>query len=251
MSVTSEIAAAAFFIVINEIMRQRSAALYRLLFGDIYMIPQITTDDFSLGYSPEKIYFTSDLHLFHTNIIKYCNRPFEYSAEGCTKMNEFILKKFDALPEDCLIWNFGDVFLNLRLGNDRIMQDIMRMKKNRKLCLILGNHDFGARKKPFPNYIEYFKYLGFDAIYKEPLQYGNYVFSHEPVFLEKDSDLVNFHGHTHEKMVSEDYFLNEYNKSFPHKKVNPKQYKNSCMDANDFQILKWEDIIKACGYDYV
>lgn len=238
MSVTSEIAAAAFFIVINEIMRQRSAALYRLLFGDIYMIPQITTDDFSLGYSPEKIYFTSDLHLFHTNIIKYCNRPFEYSAEGCTKMNEFILKKFDALPEDCLIWNFGDVFLNLRLGNDRIMQDIMRMKKNRKLCLILGNHDFGARKKPFPNYIEYFKYLGFDAIYKEPLQYGNYVFSHEPVFLEKDSDLVNFHGHTHEKMVSEDYFLNEYNKSFPHKKVNPKQYKNICMDANDFQILK-------------
>lgn len=251
MSVTSEIAAAAFFIVINEIMRQRSAALYRLLFGDIYMIPQITTDDFSLGYSPEKIYFTSDLHLFHTNIIKYCNRPFEYSAEGCTKMNEFILKKFDALPEDCLIWNFGDVFLNLRLGNDRIMQDIMRMKKNRKLCLILGNHDFGARKKPFPNYIEYFKYLGFDAIYKEPLQYGNYVFSHEPVFLEKDSDLVNFHGHTHEKMVSEDYFLNEYNKSFPHKKVNPKQYKNICIDANDFQILKWEDIIKACGYDYV
>ena len=215
------------------------------------MITQITTDDFSLGYSPEKIYLTSDLHLFHINIIKYCNRPFEYSAEGCTKMNEFILKKFDALPEDYLIWNFGDVFLNLRLGNDRIMQDIMRMKKNRKLCLILGNHDFGARKKPFPNYIEYFKYLGFDAIYKEPLQYGNYVFSHEPVFLEKDSGLVNFHGHTHEKMVSEDYFLNEYNKSFPHKKINPKQYKNICMDANDFQILKWEDIIKACGYDYV
>ena len=52
-------------------------------------------------------------------------------------------------------------------------------------------------------------------------------------------------------MVSEDYFLCEYNKSFPHKKVNPEQYKNICMDANDFQILKWEDIIKACGYDNV
>ena len=215
------------------------------------MITQITTDDFSLGYSPEKIYLTSDLHLFHINIIKYCNRSFEYSAEGYTKMNGFILKKFDALPEDCLIWNFGNVFLNLRLGNDRIMQDIMRMKKNRKMCLILGNHDFRARKKPFPNYIEYFKYLGFDAIYKGPLQYGNYVFSHEPVFIEKESGLINIHGHTHNKMVSEDYFLCEYNKSFPHKKVNPEQYKNICMDANDFQILKWEDIIKACGYDNV
>ena len=120
------------------------------------MSTQITADDFFSGYSPDQIYLTSDLHLFHTNIIKYCNRPFEYSAEGCAQMNEFILKRFDALPEDCLIWNFGDVFLNLRLENERIMHDIMRMKKNRKMCLILGNHDYRARKKPFPIYIEYF-----------------------------------------------------------------------------------------------
>lgn len=33
------------------------------------------------------------------------------------------------------------------------------MKKNRKICLILGNHDFKARKKPFPNYIEYFNFF--------------------------------------------------------------------------------------------
>lgn len=152
------------------------------------MIAQITSDEFFSGYSPEQIYLTSDLHLFHTNIIKYCNRPFEYSAEGCVQMNEFILKNFDALPEDCLIWNFGDVFLNLRLENGRIM--------------------------------------------------------HEPVFIEKENDLVNIHGHTHNKMVTEDYFFSEYNKSFPHKKVNPEQYKNICMDANDFQILKWKEIIK-------
>ncbi len=207
------------------------------------MITQITADDFFLGYSPEQIFLTSDLHLFHTNIIKYCNRPFEYTANGCSQMNEFILKKFDALPENCLIWNFGDVFLNLRLENERIMHDIMRMKKNRKMCLILGNHDFRARKKPFSNYIEYFKYLGFDEVYKGPLQFGNYIFSHEPVFIEKESGLINIHGHTHEKMVTEDYFFSEYNKSFPHKKVNSEQYKNICMDANDFQILKWEEIM--------
>lgn len=92
---------------------------------------EITAVYFFLGYLPEQIYLTSDLHLFHTNIIKYCNRPFEYSAEGCAQMNEFILKKFDTLPDNCLIWNFGDVFLNLRLKNEKIMHDIMRMKKNR------------------------------------------------------------------------------------------------------------------------
>ena len=107
-----------------------------------------------MGYTPEQTYITSDLHLYHTNIIKYCNRPFEYSSKGCAEMNEFILKKFDELPEDCLIWNFGDVYLNLHLEESKIMNDIMRMKKNRKMNLILGNHDFRAKKKPFPNYGE-------------------------------------------------------------------------------------------------
>lgn len=87
------------------------------------MIAQITSDEFFSGYSSEQIYLTSDLHLFHTNIIKYC------------------------------------------------------------------------------------KYLGFDQVYKGPLQFRNYIFSHEPVFIEKESDLVNIHGHTHDKMVTEDYFF--------------------------------------------
>lgn len=207
------------------------------------MITQITTDDFSLGYSPEKIYLTSDLHLFHINIIKYCNRPFEYSAEGCTKMNEFILKKFDALPEDCLIWNLGDVFLNLRIEDSRIMNDIMRIKKNRKMNLILGNHDLRAKKKPFSNYIEYFEHLGFDKVYKGALDSENIIFSHEPVFIDSETSLVNVHGHTHDSMVSEDYFLGEYNKSFPKEKVNPGQYINVCMDATNFRIMTFEEIL--------
>ena len=96
-------------------------------------------------------------------------------------MNEFILKKFDALPEDCLIWNLGDIFLNLRIEASRIMNDIMRMKKNRKMNLILGNHDFRARKKPFSNYIEYFEHLGFDKVYKGTLGCENIIFETQPV----------------------------------------------------------------------
>ena len=116
---------------------------------------QLSEEDFLQGYSPDNIFITSDLHLFHTNIIVYCNRPFEYSAMGCSQMNEFILKKFDTLPDDCFIWNFGDVYLNIHLEHSKIMNDIMRMKKNRKMCLILGNHDFSNDKKPFKNYIDF------------------------------------------------------------------------------------------------
>lgn len=208
------------------------------------MIKEITKEDFFSGYPPEKVYITSDLHLFHTNIIQYCNRPFEFSPKGCSEMNEFILKRFDELPEDCLIWNLGDVYLNLHLEESKIMNDMMRMKKNRKMCLILGNHDLRAKKKPYPNYVEYFKHLGFDEVYKGPLQLENMIFSHEPVLIESGSGLINIHGHIHEKKVTEEYFLGEHNDMYPKKKVNPENYINVCMDANDFRILKLNEILK-------
>lgn len=214
----------------------------KLILENKEMIKQITKEEFFLGYPPEKVYVTSDLHLFHTNIIQYCNRPFEFSSKGCSEMNEFILKKFDELPEDCLIWNLGDVYLSLRLEESKIMNDVMRMKKNRKMCLILGNHDFRVKKKPFSNYVNFFKHLGFDKVYNAPLQFENFIFSHEPVYIEKGSNLINIHGHTHNVMVPEDYFLGEYNDMYPKAKIEPKNYRNACMDANAFQLLKWNEI---------
>ena len=205
---------------------------------------QLSDEDFLQGYPLEKIYITSDLHLYHTNIIKYCNRPFDYSENGCLEMNEFLLKKFDALPEDCLIWNFGDVYLNRLLEHSKIMNTVLRMKKNRKMCLILGNHDCMANKKPYKNYKEYFQFLGFDKVYKGPFQYKNYIFSHEPVLISEKSVLINIHGHTHDKFVSEEYFLSDYNKRYKKEKINPKQYINICVDANNFELLLLQDLLE-------
>ena len=118
------------------------------------------------------------------------------------------------------------------------------MKKNRKMCLILGNHDFRNDKKPFKNYVEFYEYLGFDKVYKGPLQLRNYILSHEPVLLEEKNELLNIHGHTHQYFVKEDYFISDYNKQFPKQKVDPGRYKNVCMDANNFELLKLSDVMK-------
>jgi calcineurin-like phosphoesterase family protein len=200
--------------------------------------------DIFQGYAPENVFILSDLHLFHTNVIKYVERPFEFSALGCKEMNEYLLSQFETLPENCLVWNLGDVLLNRHVSEGEAMSTILRMKKNRKLNLILGNHDFQCDKGQHKNYIEYFTSLGFDEVYNKPIIFDDkYILSHEPVFIPEDRDFINIHGHTHHRFVKEDFFLSEYNKSFPKKKVNPKAYINVCMDANDLKIHCLRDLI--------
>ena len=200
--------------------------------------------DILQGYEPENVFILSDLHLFHTNVIKYVERPFEFSALGCKKMNEYLLAQFEKLPENCLIWNLGDVLLNRHISEGEIMSTIWRTKKNRKLNLILGNHDFQCEKGDHDTFIDYFTSLGFDEVYIRPIIFENkYILSHEPIFIPEDRDFINLHGHTNNRLVNEDFFLSEYNKSFPQKKVNPKSYINVCVDANDLKIHCLRDLI--------
>ena len=82
-------------------------------------------------------------------------------------------------------------------------------------------------------------------MYNRPIIFDDkYILSHEPVFIEKGSGYINLHGHTHDRFVQEDFFLSEYNKKYPKKKVDPENYINVCMDANNFQILKLKDLIE-------
>ena len=90
------------------------------------------------------IYFTSDLHLGHKNIIKYCQRPYN-EDEVSTRMVEDILKMFDDLPSGSTIYNLGDLWLSgfiFHKGFDGLKEIVTRMKSNNKrLILVLGNHD--------------------------------------------------------------------------------------------------------------
>jgi calcineurin-like phosphoesterase family protein len=79
------------------------------------------------------IYFTSDLHIFHTNIIKYCNRPYSSVEE----MNEALVNNWNKVidPEDT-IYCLGDFSMAARpieTFTPRLMG---------KKYLVCGNHDF-------------------------------------------------------------------------------------------------------------
>jgi calcineurin-like phosphoesterase family protein len=85
-------------------------------------------------FNKDKLWFTSDLHAYHENIIKYCSRPFKNALE----MNEKLIQNWNELvqvDDDIII--AGDF---IHSGNLELIQDFIS-KLNGKIWLVYGNHD--------------------------------------------------------------------------------------------------------------
>jgi calcineurin-like phosphoesterase family protein len=102
------------------------------------------------------IYFTSDTHFGHRNIIEYCNRPFR-SSDGQPDvyyMDRELIKRWnDVVTPDDTVYHLGDVIM----GERGRLPQILRNLSGRKI-LIRGNHDKGAEKM-----LE----AGFDEVHSE------------------------------------------------------------------------------------
>jgi calcineurin-like phosphoesterase family protein len=79
------------------------------------------------------IFFTSDLHYGHANIIRYCNRPFKTVEE----MNETLIKNYNSRvgPQDTCYFIGDFCFMDRKDG-----ENIVRRLNGNK-TLIKGNHD--------------------------------------------------------------------------------------------------------------
>lgn len=80
-----------------------------------------------------KVFFTSDTHFGHSNIFKYCQRPFN-SAEH---MDEVLINNWNEVvsPQD-IVFHLGDFCF----GSDKEWIKILQRLNGTKY-LILGNHD--------------------------------------------------------------------------------------------------------------
>ena len=98
-----------------------------------------------------KIFFTSDHHFGHKNIIKFCNRPFESIDE----MNEELISRWNAKvgPND-EVYHLGD----FALCTTNEFTDIIG-RLNGIIYLIGGNHDGTAmsNRKVFKWIKDYFE----------------------------------------------------------------------------------------------
>lgn len=85
-------------------------------------------------------YYTSDLHLDHTNILEYEHRPYKTIEEMNLGLIDNINK---TVTEKDHLWILGDFTLRITRGRvERFVQMINTPHKH----LIIGNHDYFAGK---------------------------------------------------------------------------------------------------------
>ena len=98
-----------------------------------------------LDSSKQEIWFTSDTHWGHKNIIKLCNRPFQNVEE----MNEVLIENWNkVVSKDDTVFHLGD----FAFGGSSVWNSIIP-RLNGHINLIIGNHD---RKNLRQRYMSYF-----------------------------------------------------------------------------------------------
>ena len=145
------------------------------------------------------IYFTSDTHFGHHNIIEYCSRPFENVED----MDYKLIKNWNKVIKDK-----DDIFIlgDFSFYHDKVKNKEILDKLKGKKHLILGNHDYD-NVVPKECFIEI-------VPYKELKYNKNFlVLSHYPILSwnKKHRDSIHLFGHVHNDNLGEYEKQNCYN----------------------------------------
>lgn len=169
------------------------------------------------------IYFISDTHFNHANIIKYCNRPFKTIQE----MNEAIIKNWNSIVTSTdIIYHLGD----LALGRKEQIENIIN-KLNGKKYIVRGNHDRLGVKT--------YEELGFNVLKNAPIELEEYkiLLSHIPVPDKQiPKGFINLHGHMHDKK------LYECIEKYDSKLYSIEKHINISCDVTDFRPISLQEI---------
>lgn len=128
-------------------------------------------------YDGNKVYFTSDTHFNHENIIRFCHRPFK----DVEVMNETLIANWNSVVgSDDDVFHLGDFCLGGAAEWTKILDRL-----NGKIHLIVGNHDLKNLRQGFINrfdevvmqrhiviekhsiYLNHYPFLCFSGAYKD------------------------------------------------------------------------------------
>lgn len=114
-------------------------------------------------FDGNRVFFTSDTHFNHTNIIRFCNRPFK----DVSHMNETIISNWNrVVGSEDIVFHLGDFCLG---GSAEWINVLNRL--NGKIYLISGNHDIKNLRQ---NYTKYFEHIAM-KMYNKRVYYENFM----------------------------------------------------------------------------
>ena len=98
-------------------------------------------------FDGDKVFFTSDTHFYHSNIINFCGRPFK----NVEVMNETLIANWNSVvgPDD-IVFHLGDFCL----GGSAEWTNILNRLKG-KIYLIVGNHDIKNLRQGYYSHFEH------------------------------------------------------------------------------------------------
>ena len=141
------------------------------------------------------IFFTSDTHFHHTNVIKYCTRPFttrkgDEIIPDVNWMNREMTRRWnEAVSPLDTVYHLGD----FAMGSSSLLAPTRR-KLNGKIILIKGNHDRS---------VQALLNAGFDQVYNQlnmELDGVKLYLHHQPEVKERwNQATIHLCGHVHEK----------------------------------------------------
>jgi len=180
----------------------------------------------------KKIFFTSDSHANHFNIIGSCNRPFKDENE----MNEALIEKWNSVvDEDSIVFHLGDF-----AWGGYIKWKLFRDALNGHIVLIKGNHD--DKNLTTTGEKEFFDFVAYQMkirIGKRAVYLNHYPFlCYAGTYRDPKDQVWALHGHIHlgpNSLSGLDVPRMEY--------LLPTQY-DVGVDMNDFTPISWEEVKK-------
>lgn len=170
------------------------------------------------------IYFISDTHFNHINVIEYCNRPFKNIQE----MNNAIIDKWnETVKDNDIVYHLGD----FALGKKEDINDLVSKLKG-KIYLVRGNHDNWSAST--------YEKLGLNILRNPPIRLDEYklILSHTPIPDKLiPAEYINIHGHIHNKL------LYECVEKYDSKLYSMRKHINVSCDVTEFKPINIENLM--------
>jgi calcineurin-like phosphoesterase family protein len=182
--------------------------------------------------SGDNIFFTSDTHFCHANIIKLCGRPFDNVEE----MNEALIKNWNNTvgPND-IVYHLGDFCFGGSSAWHYVAGSL-----NGRIHLIVGNHDEKNLRQGYENIFEEITPQVRLFIEGYNVYLNHYPFMCYPGYKPYTIQLFGHIHSSHSKFDGLDAVIAK-------KSLQPSQY-DVGVDWNNYAPISWREVIEKIKY---